>query len=264
MVTIRLARAGAKRRPFYHVVVADSRSRRGGRFIERVGFFNPIATENEERVRIDAARVEYWKSCGARASGRGRKASPVEIAASGSRPPHVGSAMTDEGSGHRRVVLGRIIGPYGTCGWLKVRSSTEPPENILRYEPWQVERGGHWTEVGVVDGRVYRHSVLVRLEGCRDREEAGCYRGCEIAVERSQLPDTEDGEFYWTDLIGLRVITTHGPFLGRIERMMETGANDVMVVQGGMEHLIPFLPETVVKSVDMGRGVIVVDWNPDD
>ena len=68
MVKIRLARAGAKRRPFYHVVVADSRSRRGGRFIERLGFFNPIATENEERVRIDTARVEHWKSCGAQAS----------------------------------------------------------------------------------------------------------------------------------------------------------------------------------------------------
>jgi small subunit ribosomal protein S16 len=68
MVTIRLARAGAKRRPFYRVVVADSRSPRGGRFIERIGFFNPIATENEERIRIDPARVEYWKSCGARPS----------------------------------------------------------------------------------------------------------------------------------------------------------------------------------------------------
>ena len=68
MVTIRLARAGAKRRPFYHVVVADSRSPRGGRFIERIGFFNPIATENEERIRIDTARVEHWKSCGAQTS----------------------------------------------------------------------------------------------------------------------------------------------------------------------------------------------------
>ena len=68
MVTIRLARAGAKRRPFYHVVVADSRSRRGGRFIERIGFFNPIAAGNEERLRIDTARVDHWKSCGARTS----------------------------------------------------------------------------------------------------------------------------------------------------------------------------------------------------
>ena len=68
MVKIRLARAGAKHRPFYHVVVADSRRARGGRFIERVGFYNPIATENEERIRIDAARVEHWKSRGAQAS----------------------------------------------------------------------------------------------------------------------------------------------------------------------------------------------------
>ena len=68
MVTIRLARAGAKRRPFYHVVVADSRCRRGGRFIERLGFFNPIATGNEERIRIDTARVDHWKSCGAQTS----------------------------------------------------------------------------------------------------------------------------------------------------------------------------------------------------
>ena len=69
MVTIRLARAGAKRRPFYHVVVADSRSRREGRFIERIGFHNPIAAENEERTRIDTARVRHWQSRGARASG---------------------------------------------------------------------------------------------------------------------------------------------------------------------------------------------------
>ena len=68
MVTIRLARTGAKRRPFYHVVVADSRSRRGGRFIERIGFFNPIAAGNEDRLRIDTARVEYWKSHGAQPS----------------------------------------------------------------------------------------------------------------------------------------------------------------------------------------------------
>ena len=68
MVTIRLARTGAKRRPFYHVVVADSRSPRGGRFIERIGFYNPIATENEERLRIDTTRVEHWKSHGAQPS----------------------------------------------------------------------------------------------------------------------------------------------------------------------------------------------------
>ncbi len=70
MVTIRLARTGAKKRPFYHVVVADSRYPRGGRFIERLGFFNPIAADSgkEERLRIDKERVAHWTSCGARIS----------------------------------------------------------------------------------------------------------------------------------------------------------------------------------------------------
>ena len=68
MVTIRLARAGAKRQPFYHVVVADSRRSRDGRFIERLGFFNPIAVDGEEKVRIDDDRVTYWISQGAKAS----------------------------------------------------------------------------------------------------------------------------------------------------------------------------------------------------
>lgn len=70
MVTIRLARGGSKKRPFYHVVVTDSRSPRDGRFIERIGFFNPIARGQEERVRIDFARVEYWVGTGAQVSDR--------------------------------------------------------------------------------------------------------------------------------------------------------------------------------------------------
>jgi small subunit ribosomal protein S16 len=70
MVTIRLARGGAKDRPFYHVVVTDSRNSRDGKYIERLGFFNPLSRGNEERVRLDNARVEYWKSVGAQTSDR--------------------------------------------------------------------------------------------------------------------------------------------------------------------------------------------------
>jgi len=106
--------------------------------------------------------------------------------------------------------------------------------------------------------------VIARLDGCQDRDGALGYRGCEIAVERSQLPNVEDGEFYWTDLVGLQVATPGGVLLGKVERMMETGANDVMVVRGEFERLIPFLSGTVVQSVDIERGAIVVDWHPDD
>ncbi len=70
MVTIRLSRGGAKNRPFYHVVVTDSRSGRDGRYIERIGFFNPLARGNEETLRLDCARVDYWKGKGAQPSER--------------------------------------------------------------------------------------------------------------------------------------------------------------------------------------------------
>ena len=161
-------------------------------------------------------------------------------------------------------MLGYIAGLYGTRGWVRVRSSTDPPENILRYAPWQVGRNGQWSSIGVAEGRIQGRGVIARLDGCHDRDRALGYRGCDIAVERSQLPKAEEGEFYWADLIGLRVATTGGVPLGEIERMMETGANDVMVVRGDIERLIPFLPGTVVQSVELERGVIVVDWHPDD
>jgi len=73
MVSIRLARSGAKKRPFYHLVAADSRRARGGRYIERLGFFNPIAVEGEEGLRIDLERVDYWVSVGAKLSDRANK-----------------------------------------------------------------------------------------------------------------------------------------------------------------------------------------------
>ena len=70
MVTIRLSRSGAKKRPFYHLTVTDSRRSRDGRFIERVGFFNPVARGQEERLRVDRARIEYWQGQGAQLSAR--------------------------------------------------------------------------------------------------------------------------------------------------------------------------------------------------
>lgn len=72
MVTIRLSRGGAKKRPFYHIVVTDSRSRRDGRYIERLGFFNPVARGNEETLRLDLERADYWIGNGAQTSDRVR------------------------------------------------------------------------------------------------------------------------------------------------------------------------------------------------
>ena len=167
-------------------------------------------------------------------------------------------------SERRRVVLGSIGGPYGTRGWVKIQSATEPSGNILRYSPWQVGRDGRWSRVGVAEGRLQGRGVIARLDGCHDRGDASGYGGCEIAVERSQLPEVEEDEYYWADLVGLRVVTTESVDLGEVGRMMETGANDVMVIQGDVERLIPFLLGTVVRSVEVAEGTIVVDWHPDD
>ena len=84
MVTIRLARAGAKKRPFYHIVVADSRTRRDGRSIERLGFFNPGAKENEEKLRLDMERADYWIGRGAQPSERVRSLLKLQRTAAGS------------------------------------------------------------------------------------------------------------------------------------------------------------------------------------
>jgi 16S rRNA processing protein RimM len=87
--------------------------------------------------------------------------------------------------------------------------------------------------------------------------------GAEIAVEREQLPETGPEEYYWTDLEGLSVVCQDGTELGRIDHLMETGANDVLVVIGERERLIPYIPGQVIKSVDLENGRMVVDWDPE-
>jgi 16S rRNA processing protein RimM len=101
------------------------------------------------------------------------------------------------------------------------------------------------------------------LPGFDDRERAATLVGQQICVGRDQMPPTEEGEYYWADLEGLRVVTTGGRELGRVDRMMETGANDVMVVSGDRERLIPFIQGQYVKRVDLEAELIEVDWDPD-
>ncbi len=107
MVTIRLARTGAKKRPFYHVVVADKRCRRDGRYIERVGFFNPIAQGNEVPLKLDTERVEYWLRCGAQPSERvahliktHRKSVPVTTEAVMAEQPIVKAPTAAQDTGY--------------------------------------------------------------------------------------------------------------------------------------------------------------------
>lgn len=162
----------------------------------------------------------------------------------------------------RWVVLGRVSGLFGVQGWIKVFSDTSPRENILGYPRWYLKQDGEWQPHALLDGRRQGKGIVARLEGCSDRDRAAELIGADIAVRRDQLPDAGAGEYYWTDLQGLRVETLEGVDLGRVDHLFETGANDVMVVQGGRQRLIPFV-DGVIDRVDLGAGVIRVDWDED-
>jgi len=161
------------------------------------------------------------------------------------------------------VEMGRISGLYGVRGWVKLFSHTEPRENILRYSPWYLEIGGRWVPFELRGGRRHGKSVVAHLSGCDDRDAAARLLEHRIAVARDQLPPLAEGEYYWSDLIGLQVVTVGGVGLGAVSDLMETGANDVLVVAGERERLIPFTPGDVVQQVDLAGGVITVEWDPD-
>lgn len=163
----------------------------------------------------------------------------------------------------QRVLLGRVSGPYGVRGWVRVQSDTEPPERIVAYSPWHLRSDGSTTVVEVLEGRAHGRGVVARLAGVADRDAARRLAGAEISVQREQLPALEEGEHYWADLIGLRVVTLAGRDLGRVTALMETGANDVLVVTGERERLVPYLPDRVVREVDLEAGRISVDWDPE-
>ncbi|WP_183422683.1 ribosome maturation factor RimM [Luteibacter sp. Sphag1AF] len=170
--------------------------------------------------------------------------------------------MTTESG--KRVRLGRIVGLYGVQGWVKLESWTEPRIQIFRYQPWLLSAPGVEKEIGGINGRAQGKGLVAYLPGIDDREQAAALIGCEITVARDQLPAPAEGEFYWTDLEGLEVVTLENEVLGRVSHLFATGANDVMVVRNGeRERLIPYVRGPYVHSIDLSAGRVVVDWDPE-
>ena len=161
------------------------------------------------------------------------------------------------------VILGRISGLFGVKGWVRVFSYTEPRQSILEYAEWMLRRNGDWTAVQVAEARLHGKSVIVRLDGIVDRDAAAAYIGADLGVQRDKLPQQEQGRYYWADLEGLAVVHRDGRRLGTVAHLLATGANDVLVVQGEREILIPFVLDTVILDVDLAAGVINVDWEWD-
>ena len=161
------------------------------------------------------------------------------------------------------VVLGRITGLFGVRGWVKVFSYTEPREAVLNYKSWLLRKHGEWQAATVAEGKRHGKSVIVRVEGFDDRDRSAGLIGSEIGIPRSEMPEAGEGQYYWSDLEGLRVVRNDGSELGTVGYLLETGAHDVMVVQGEKERLIPFVTNEVIIDVDLEEGLITVDWEWD-
>ena len=167
-----------------------------------------------------------------------------------------------------KIVLGKISGLHGVKGWVKVFSNTDPREGITKYGSWFLQlpnaNAGQWREIKLEAGRPQAKTVIAKLEGYDDRDESMQLVGALIAISQDQLKPLSQDEYYWRDLIGLRVVNQQDVELGVVDSLFETGANDVLVVKDEtQERLIPWTLGHVVLEVDTEQGVISVDWDED-
>lgn len=166
-------------------------------------------------------------------------------------------------SADRLLTVGKIVGLHGVGGWVKLESYTQPRMAIFAYRPWRLTLAGAELEAASAQGREQGKGIVAKLPDCDDRDAAAKLVGATIQVPRSALPKPKRGEYYWADLEGLDVVTVDGAGLGNVSHLFATGANDVLVVRGERERLIPFVTGQFVKKVDLEAGRITVDWDVD-
>ena len=161
------------------------------------------------------------------------------------------------------VLLGRIVGVHGLQGWVKIHSYTEPRQAIGNYDQWWVGKNEDWRPCEVRTVRCQGKRIIGKLAGSNDCDDAESLRGLEIAIDEQQLEKLDKDQYYWRDLQGLNVSHANGTALGKIARIFDTGANNVIVVKGERERMIPWLIHDVVRSVDLDAGQVVVEWDLD-
>lgn len=176
--------------------------------------------------------------------------------------------MTTTPTAEDLIVLGKITSVHGVRGEVKIYSFTDPIDNLLDYSHWTLKRDAEVKQVELFSGRLQGKVLVAKLKGLDDREVARTFAGFDICVPRALLPDLAEDEFYWYQLEGLKVINQLGQLLGKIDHLLETGANDVMVVKpcadslDDRERLLPYTAQCVLK-VDLAAGEMQVDWDAD-
>lgn len=160
------------------------------------------------------------------------------------------------------IVLGKFGSPYGIKGWIKVISYSHPIDNLLNYQPWIVIKQKKQIAIEEIAGKRQGNHLIVGFDLCHDREAAKMFTNLDIYVERDKLPALSSDEYYWIDLIGLQVITRNNEYLGIVDRLFSTGANDVLVAKDAkLERYIPYIQD-VVLEVDLKNKKLLVDWDP--
>jgi len=167
------------------------------------------------------------------------------------------------------LVVGKFTSAYGIKGWVKLHSFTEPMGNIASYQPLYLKKQGQWQVLDIEKIQQHGKGLIAKVKGCDNRDQTPAYTGCELGMLKSQLPNLEGEDYYWSDLAGLTVKDQQGQNFGVVDHLVETGANDVLVVKAtkdsidDQERLIPYLYGDVVLSVSLQEQEITVDWDAD-
>ncbi len=164
------------------------------------------------------------------------------------------------------IILGKITGIFGIKGWLKLYSNTRPIENICQYKTlWlQAAQNHDWQPYTAEAIKPHAKTIIAKLASIDSPETAQLLLGSLVAIPRTDLPTLEDNEYYWRDLIGCHITNLQNISLGIVDHLLETGANDVLVVKDAhKERLIPFIQGTTIIEIDIGKKHITVDWDED-
>jgi len=164
------------------------------------------------------------------------------------------------------IVLGRVGEPYGIKGWVRIQPFGDDPLSWRKIPEWYLAAAedGDWQAYQLLKLETHGNGLVAHLAGVDDRDAAESLRGFLLAAPREALPATAKDEFYWADLLGMRVETLAAEELGTVAGLLETGAHDVLRVEdgAGQERLLPFV-SAIVREVDPEKRLIRVDWSPD-
>lgn len=179
------------------------------------------------------------------------------------------SAIKQATAPEQALVVGRITSVYGVKGWVKLYSHTEPMTGIFDYSHWWLKTSKGWKRIELDQGRTQGRGLVASIKGYSDRDVVREICGQDIYIDAKDLPELDEGDFYWSQLEGLTVTTKEGVLLGKVSQLMETGANDVVVIRAcegsydREERLIPYAPGTYILDVNLETKSMVVDWDPE-